>query len=697
MSHSHDNHEHSHSCECGACRETAAKAANDSCSCDMSHDKDHDSCHDDCGESPHPQSCSCGCCHHEEDFSSGCSCGHCHDESPAAPLSKPAAIIGCVLAVIALFTSGGTAFWLFAAATLLVGYPLFLQGIRSIFLAFSFDELGLLTIAAAASLALAATSSDPFEGAFEAFAVTALFRLGNKLEASAIAKSQRDIEALIDIRPESAVIITPDGSQKTVPASKVAVGSSILLRPGDRVPIDCEVVSGEGYADFSAITGEPIPLFAGENTKLLSGAINLDGVLTCRTTTAFEDSAASRIIKLVRQSAANKGAAEKLITRFSKIYTPAVISAAALLAFVPPLIGAGAFSVWISRALVFLVASCPCALVISVPLTFFTGVGVASRAGILIKGARYIEALARADCVAFDKTGTLTSGVPAVEAMTLAENSLPRERLLAIAAAAEKNSTHPAAKAIIAYAGSVPELQTSTHTEHSGMGVSLLCENDKVLCGSSRLIERFGIACPKLGDSTVYLAVNGVVQCGFSLADSPREQSAPAVKELGILGLKSLAVLTGDNEISAKAVAQSVGISEVYSQLMPEQKLEKLRTLRQNSRGVVFVGDGINDAPVLADADVGVAMGFGTDAAIEAADVVLMSENLLLLPKAIKISRMTVKRATQNIVFALTIKAAVLILGALGLAGMWLAVFADVGVSILAILNSLRLSRDISR
>lgn len=689
--HHHEGHCHNHKCACHAQPKATVSpnlSSDGDCGCEYEHPPDDDpehqqieNCH--CGES-----CSD---HHHCSCSDGCGCGHSHDEAITAPFSRPLTILGVILIASAFLPLWGSfAAWIMAAGTVLIGYPLFASGLKSIFTAFSFDELGLLTIAVAASLGLAATSSDPFEGTIEAMAVTLLFRLGNYLEARAIEKSQRDIEALTNIRPDTAILLTPDGEKRSVAAETVTIGSLILLKAGDRIPIDCKVISGSGYVDLSAITGEPIPIQAEMDTQLPSGAINLDGLLTCRTTTSFADSAASRIIRLVRESADKKGSAEKLISRFAKVYTPSVVGLAVLLATLPPLFGFGSFGMWLSRSLVFLVASCPCALVISVPLTFFAGVGTASRSGILVKGTRYLESLAKTDCIVFDKTGTLTQGIPTVDEIKISAD-FSKDKLLAYAAAAEQNSNHPAARAVLAYAGEQPTLEISDFTEYSGMGVSLICDKKHILCGSFRLMEQNGIDYSSLEPANIYLAVDKKLACAFTLTDLPRKESVEALSELRQLGVKSFAMLTGDAQAASKKIAVQLGIDNAFSQLLPEQKASQLSILRKDHRSTMFVGDGINDAPVLTIADVGVAMGLGTDTAIEAADVVLVNEQLTSIPQAIKIARRTVNKANQNIIFALTVKSVVLLLGAMGLATMWMAVFADVGVSILAVLNSLTL------
>lgn len=700
MNKPHTHHDHCHCTDpgcpcCAAHRSESLPNHPDEACCTR-----EDSSGDPGGDDPDPAVCSCG--HHHShthdgcscghDDGEGCSCGHDHGDAIQAPGSRAATLLGAALGIGALLLGNDVSPWLMAVGVLLIGYPLFLEGIRGFLSGQAFDELGLLTVAVAASLVLATVSADPLEGMLEAMAVTAFFRLGNILEARAVAKSQRDIEALTNIRPDTALLLSPDGERRTVPAETVLPGSRILIRPGDRIPIDCEVLEGGGYLDLSAITGEPLPVSVGPGSRIPSGGISTDGLLTCRTVSSFEDSTASRIIRLVRDSTSQKGRAERFITRFSRIYTPAVVGVAAAIALLPPLLGQGSFSNWISRALVFLVASCPCALVISVPLTFFAGVGAASRAGVLVKGTRFLETLARADCAAFDKTGTLTLGVPAVAQFVTAPG-FSAEQLLPLAAAAEQNSNHPAARAIREYAGApAPEPVTSL-TEHPGMGVSLMVGDRHLLCGSARLLRQSGVDLSPLPDANVLLAVDGRAAGAFVLADRPRPEAKEALAALRQLGIERIAMLTGDAEPPARETAEALGIDTVFAGLLPQDKPERLQMLRQQGRVTLFVGDGINDAPVLAQADVGIAMGLGTDTAIESADVVLVQEKLTALPAAIRIARRTVGKARQNIVFALGIKLTVLLLGAAGQATMWMAVFADVGVSILAILNSLTLLR----
>lgn len=651
--------------------------------CEHDHEHDHsDSC---CGhdhEHDHGDGCGdgCGCGHdHEHDHGDGCGCGHDHDHAASAPYSTPVGIAGIVLILAAfLLPLGSIGIPLMSLGIFMVGYPLFIDGFRSI-LRFSFDELALMTIAVVSALLIGEAP--------EAAMVTILFRIGNWLEAKAIAKSKRDIAALTQIRPDTANLVKADGEVVSVAAKTLAIGSRIVIKPGERVPVDCVVESGSTYLDTSALTGEPLPVQATKGSTVLSGSINTDGAITCITTNSFEDSAASRIIKMVSEAALQKGDTERLISKFSKVYTPIVMACAAALAFLPPLLGFGEFSMWIGRALVFLVASCPCALVISVPLTFFAGVGRATKQGVLIKGTKYIETLAKADCVVFDKTGTLTLGVPVVDQIIPAEGVDP-EHLIRLAATAEQFSNHPAAKAILQRAGDFTPALSSDYTETPGMGISLTVEGVRVHCGSALLMQNHGIDLSHLPTANIYVAVGDKAIGCITLADQLRSDAKEAIAALTKLGVKTVAMLTGDSSAAAQKIAKELGVGTVYSQLLPQDKVEKMAQLKKSHSASIFVGDGINDAPVLAMSDAGIAMGLGTDTAIEAADVVLMSESLRSIPSSIKLSRKIVSKAKFNIAFALTIKIGVLILGAAGIANMWMAVFADVGVSILAVLNA---------
>lgn len=630
------------------------------------------------GESSYnqPSGCGCGC---DSTFDLSHSGEHTGTGEPELPYTKQAIVIGILIAALAyLPVLSGISFALICAGTILIGYPMLIKGLKNL-TRLSFDELSLFTIAVSAALIIGEAP--------EALMVTILFRIGEWLEESAVAKSKREIEALTAIRPDSANLIEPDGSVREIPAREVASGSDIMIRPGERVPLDCEVIKGQSFIDTSAITGEPLPRSVGVGDTLSSGAINVDGLLYCRTIRSFETSAASRIIRMVEESQEQKGRAETLISRFAKIYTPIVMLLAAAIAFLPPLFGMGPLNVWIMRSLVFLVASCPCAFVIAIPLTFFSGVGAASRIGVLVKGTRFIETLAKTDCVAFDKTGTLTYGKPSVGEVLCAPG-IEKSEVLETASLAEQYSTHPAAKAVIAYAGGAKPAPVDGFSEIAGMGVSLNLPEAQILCGSKKLMDLRGIDTSSLPAAEIYVAKNGKAIGGITLVDELRESSEKAVIELKKLGC-NLFMLSGDAKKRADAIAEKLGIGNVRADLLPGDKVSEFGKIKETNKISLYVGDGINDAPTLALADAGVAMGLGTDTAIEAADVVLMGEKLEQLPAAIKLSRKVMMIARFNIVFALAVKAAVLLAGALGFATMWMAVFADVGVSVICILAAI--------
>lgn len=659
----HGRHENISTCACGHHENTQS-----SCSCGHNH------------ENTQGPACSCGHSH-EISFDTDCDCGHEHGTAQNGRRWDVVTIIAAVAAIALSFLPmpGLVSTALVAGGILLAGYPLFLAGVKNIF-RLKLDETALLLIAVIASAFL----GEWVEGAM----VTVLFRLGNMLEDMAISRSKKSISSLTKIRPQTANLLV-EGSFVPYSAAEIAAGSDILVKPGERVPIDAEITKGESFVDTSVITGESLPRQVSVGDILLSGTLNQDGALYCRTVNTFSDSAASRIIKLVEESAAKKGTTEKMITKFSRVYTPFIIVAAVLLTFLPPVLGFGSISLWLGRALVFLVASCPCALVISVPLAFFAGVGAGSRVGVLVKGSKALENLAKARYAVFDKTGTLTTGQLAVTDIVPLTDELTKEELLALCAAGERFSNHPMAQAVLNAYGTGPVAEVTDLTEHPGMGVSYKAGQDEYLCGGKRLLAKFGVAADDLPHGNIYLVINGVVQGYLLLADAPRPDAAETLALLRTLGVEKTIILTGDNAKTAEAIRQQCGADEVHADLLPEDKVTNLETIKQNGC-TVFVGDGMNDAPVLAMADVGVAMGLGTDAAIEAADVVLVSDKLGDLVKAVRLGRRTVATARFNITFALAVKAAVLILGACGLAQMWMAVFADVGVAILAVLNSTR-------
>lgn len=570
----------------------------------------------------------------------------------------------------------------FVLSILLSGWPVFLDAVKSL-RHISLDEHLLVTIAVIAA---------SFMGEFaEAAAVTLFFGVGELFEHYAVGRSRKSIAALSEIRPDTANLLLSDGTSRQVDAKEVEVGATLQILPFERVPLDGEVLSGESTMDASAITGESAPQNVGPQSELLSGMINGSGTLTMRVINPYAQSAASRIIDMVENAAQRKAPAERLVTKFAKIYTPVVVAMAALLAVVPPLLG-GDWRVWAHNALVFLVASCPCALVLSVPLSFFAGVGAAAKRGILVKGGSYIETLEKPGAIVFDKTGTLTTDQFAVTHVA-AVNGASEQEVLEAAALAEYRSSHPIARSIVEAFGTVDESRIEDFSETPGGGTRVTVDGTEILCGAKRLMQAHHIDLSALPDEMIYVARGGQLLGAISVSGKLREDSALAVKQLRALGVNRIVMLTGDHEEAAKAAAEACGITEYHAGLLPEEKVELLEQIKRESGVTAFVGDGINDAPVLAAADVGIAMGLGTDAAIEAGDVVLTNNQPSKLPQAITLFRRCMRITRFNIAFALIVKGIVLVLGAMSLAGMWAAVFADVGVTVLAVLNSARILR----
>lgn len=603
----------------------------------------------------------------------------------------------------------------FGGAALLAGYQVFLSGFKALS-RFKLDENTLMTIAVIAAFCLGEFS--------EAAMVAILFHLGEMLEEKAVNRSRRDIEHLAEIRPDTARLISgedhcdceeheqehqhdhthgvehehcdccehhhEEGGERVVPAEQVQIGDVISVHPYERIPLDGKILTGNSSLDSSALTGESMPLEAEPGTEVLSGMMNGQGLITVEVTNDFSNSAASRIIDMVESSAARKGHAEKLITRFAAIYTPIVIVLAVLLMAIPPLLGLGAFTTWFYRALIFLVASCPCALVISVPLGFFAGIGAQSKNGVLVKGGKYVEVLSHPDAIVFDKTGTLTSGKLSVTEI-VSTGSLSQQELLQLAASAEQYSSHPAAQAVLA-ANTGELLPAADPNEIAGQGVVARVNDRLILCGRQPLMDRYGVE-TKGHKASIFIAVDGKLEGMLQLADTVKPDSTEAVRRLKELGVKRVVMLTGDNEQSAAKAAEQCGITEYHAGLLPENKVSLMEQIRKESGRTIFVGDGINDAPVLAASDCGVAMGLGTDAAIEASDVVLTVDRPSKLADAVSLSARSMRVIRFNIAFALIVKAAVLVLAATGFAPMWLAVFADVGVSILSVINATRILR----
>ncbi len=580
----------------------------------------------------------------------------------------------------------------------IVGGNILIKAFKGILNRKLFDENFLMTIATIGAFALAVydRSGDYNEAIF----VMLFYQIGELFQSIAVGKSRKNISDLMDIRPDYANI-EKDGQLIQVSPDSVSIGSVIVVQPGEKVPLDGIVEEGKSSLNTAALTGESLPREVCQGDEIVSGSINLTGVLKIKTSKEFGESTVSKILELVENASSRKSKSEEFISKFARLYTPAVVFSALALALLPPLgillftHTAPAWMDWLYRALTFLVISCPCALVISIPLTFFAGLGGASREGILIKGSNYLETLSKTKILVFDKTGTLTKGV--FEVTGVHHNTLEEEKILEYAALAESASSHPISKSLINAHGKVLDRSRVKDIEEiSGKGIKAVVDNDKVAVGNSRLMEDLGIAykdCHKVG-TIIHVAINGQYSGHIVISDVEKENAREAVMALKKAGIEKTVMLTGDADKVAQAVAEKLGLDEVHSQLMPQDKVfevEKLLAEKTKNSALAFVGDGINDAPVLSRADIGIAMGaMGSDAAIEAADVVLMDDNPMNISKAIKISKKCLGIVYQNIVFALVVKFSCLALGALGLANMWLAIFADVGVMVLAILNAIR-------
>lgn len=580
-------------------------------------------------------------------------------------------------------------FAVFLVPYLVIGWDIVYKAVRGIVNGQVFDENFLMTIATFGAFGVGEYS--------EAVAVMLFYQVGELFQSYAVSRSRQSIADLMDICPEYANL-EKDGELVQADPDDVEIGDIIVIKPGERVPLDGRVISGGSMVDTSALTGESVPRRVETGSEIISGCINESGVLRVEVTKEFDDSTVARILELVENASSKKAQVENFITRFARYYTPAVVAAAALLAVVPPLaLGAG-FGPWIQRACIFLVISCPCALVISVPLSFFGGIGAASRNGVLVKGSNYLEALAQMDTIVFDKTGTLTKGE--FKVTEIRPSGMSGEELLRLAALAEHYSNHPISLSIRdAYEKAGGRMNLSSigkNEEISGHGVRTEIDGSVVLAGNGRLMEAEEIAyepCESIG-TVVYLARDGVFAGTIVISDTVKEHAAQAIRDLKQAGVKRTVMLTGDRKAVGEAVAEKLGLDEVFTELLPADKVEQVECLlagQAEGRKLAFVGDGINDAPVLTRADIGIAMGsMGSDAAIEAADVVLMDDDPARISVVVRISRKTLSIVKQNIVFALGVKALVLGLGAFGMANMWEAVFADVGVSVIAILNAMR-------
>ena len=598
-------------------------------------------------------------------------------------------VISAILFIIALLVKMNLTLQLILMliAYILVGKDTVLGAIKNVEKGDFLDEKFLMTIATLGAILIGEYP--------EAVAVMLFYEIGELFQGYAINKSRKSIADMMDIKPEYANVIRNNKSQKVDP-DEVQIGETIEIKPGERVPLDATVVKGESTLDTSALTGESVPVEVREGANILSGCININGLIIAEVTKEYFDSTVNKVLDLVENASAKKSKSERLITRFSKIYTPIVIGLAVLLAILPPIIsGEYNFRVWIFRALSFLVVSCPCAFVISVPLSFFSGIGAASRAGVLIKGGNYLEALSKVDTVVFDKTGTLTKGVFNVQKVVVLDKNIDEDKFISLVAAAESGSNHPISKSIQKYYDK--EIDTNSINsikEISGKGIEAIIDNRKILVGNEKLINiPKDISIDDIG-TILYVEIDNKFAGYIVISDELKKDSKKTIKNLKDIGIRKTIMLTGDLEKVSKKVGKDLDLDEVYTNLLPQDKVSKFEEIIENKKSkgnVVFVGDGINDAPVLARADVGIAMGaMGSDAAIEAADVVIMTDEPSKIVTAIKSSKKTMKIAMQNISLAFGIKAIVLILSAFGIADMWMAVFADTGVTILAVLNSFR-------
>ena len=570
-------------------------------------------------------------------------------------------------------------------ATVLSGWRTFIKGVKSVF-KLEIDETTLLTIAVIAAFAL---------GEFvEAAMVTILFAVGEIVEEKAVSASRSDIAKLAQIRPDNATVLI-NGKEVVKAAEDVKIGSTIVVKPHERVPLDGVITKGNTTLDTSALTGESVPVDAEAGSEVMSGMINGNSLIEIKTTKEFGDSTAARIIKLVEDAAATKGQSEKLISRFAAVYTPIIILISIVVAIVPPLVGLGSFSTWIYRALVCLVASCPCAIVISVPLSYYSGLGASSKISVLIKGGKYIEALAKADAFVFDKTGTLTTGELSVNKVFAYGNHTSSE-IIALAAACERYSSHPIAMAIKnkAEKENLPEL--SDYSEKAGQGVTAVYNGKALVCGGTKVLsDKQKVNAEKT--ASVYVIYDGELIGAISVSDTLRPEAKSVIAELRKLGVKDSVMLTGDKKENAMDIANELKLDSYSAELMPSDKLEKLIDIKKTHKSVCFIGDGINDAPVLTASDCGFAMGFGSEAAIEAADAVLAAGNLKQLPLSVGIAKKVVATVKTNITFALGVKTIVIILAILGIAPMWLSVIADTGVSVLCVLYAARLLHTVDK
>lgn len=712
-----EDHNHTATCGCGCgCdpAESATQAQNTQItSCDHDHDHshaNHDHAHAHAHEQHHnhdhahahepahaqagaASGCSCGCelasqnphVHTQDD---GCGCGH--DHAHETNRREQVTLLVALVLFIGGIVLGDWGWPAFLGAYLLAGFPVLKQMLLNFRHGRIFDENTLMSIASLGAWAVGAY--------LEAAAVMLLYRIGEAIQARAVLKSRQAIAALTDIRPASARLLQADGSLQEIKPELVKPGQQIQVRPGERLPVDGRILSGKAHLDLSALTGESLPLAVSEGMEVKAGAINQDGLLVLEAIRSYEDSAVAQILRLLEESGANKAPIESMISAFARRYTPLVTLAAVLLFAIPTLAG-GDLQIWLYRALVFLAASCPCALIISVPLTYYAGLGAAAKIGALIKGGNFLSALPNVKTVVFDKTGTLTEGRFRVSGIHSSGN-YSQDELLYLAARAEAASNHPLAQAICAAyqekTGKVPTAAESLR-EEAGLGVIAELDGQQVLVGNGRLLQQYGMQVQEDGETALHVAFAGQYIGSIAVQDRVKPQAAAAIQELRQLGVTRTVLLSGDTPQHAQRIAQQLGIDEAQGGLLPEDKVSRLQELirnKQPDQKLLFMGDGINDAPSLALADIGVAMGaLGAEAATAAADMVLLQDDPQQLTQAMRIARRTNRIARQNIVFSLSIKLAVLILSAIGISGMAAAVFADVGVALLAVANGMRAMR----
>lgn len=689
-------HEHCHEHE-----------AHDHCHChehEHGHDHhdhccDHEHHHDHCCDRDHEHHHGDGCGHHH-DHGDGCSCGHDHNHEQDPSEAKKELLTlaaGAVLLaaglLLKLFLSGTP--WVstvvLLAAFIVVAAEIVVQAVNNIHRGDIFGESFLMAIAGIGAVCIGEIP--------EGVMVFLLYRLGEYLQTKAVSSSRKSISTLLDVRPDHANLLE-DGQSREVEASQVQVGQTILVRPGEKVPLDGTVLEGVSQLDTAALTGESMPRDIAPGQPVMAGCINLSGALEIRVEKSFGESTASKILEMVEHASEKKAASEKFITRFARIYTPIVCLAAVVVAVLPPLLGLMPWSRSVYSALCFLVISCPCALVISVPLSFFAGIGRASREGVLVKGGNHLETLAEAQIVAFDKTGTLTEGRFSVSDCLLADG-VSREMLLELAAQAECRSTHPIAQSILAaYGKPLDEAALEDYQEVSGHGVSVTAAGRRILAGKRDYLLEAGVSLPEVPSAAataVYVAADGVYQGAVLLLDTPKRDAKAAISALRALGVQKTAMLSGDSKPVVEEIAREIGLDQATGELLPQDKLEELNRLRDQLTGkgrLLYAGDGINDTPVLASADIGIAMGgLGADAAIETADVIIMGDEPSKIASGIRIARRTSRIATENIVFAIAVKVLVMILSVTGHVELWAGVFADVGVCMLCVLNTLRINR----